>query len=118
MKLYLEPIVEELEDGSIRTTLTKATPKNIDERIRNLEGFKKANFDIERITQIVRISNSSDEASEMLRKEFKLTRPQAKFMINVTLDELSTCCAPNAWQVEIDKLKALKKIVEKYEEEY
>ena len=112
MKLYLEPIVEELEDGSIRTTLIKATPKNIDERIRNLGGFKKANFDVDRIIKIIRKSNSSDEASEMLRKEFKLTRPQAKFMINVTLEELSIYCAPKAWQEEIDKWKALKKLVE------
>ena len=111
MKLYLEPIVEELEDGSIRTTLIKATPKNIDERIRNLGGFKKANFDIEKIVEIVRNAGSSDEAAEMLREEFKLTRPQAKFMVNVTLDELSDYCVPQAWQEEVDKLKALKDFV-------
>lgn len=111
MKLYLEPIVEELEDGSIRTTLIKATPKNIDERIRNLGGFKKANFDIEKIVEIVRNTGSSYEAAEMLRKEFKLTYPQAKFMVSVTLDELSIYCAPNAWHVEIDKLESLKKLV-------
>lgn len=118
MKLYLEPIVEEREDGTINLTLIKATPKNIDERIRNLGGFKKANFEIDKIVEIVRNTDSSDEATEMLRKEFKLTRPQAKFMINVTLDELASYCAPNAWQVEIDDLKSLKKLVEKYEEEY
>lgn len=112
MKIYLDPIVEECEDGTINVTLIKATPNNIDERIRNLGGFKKANFDVDRITKIIRKSNSSDEASEMLRKEFKLIRPQAKFMINVTLDELATFCAPNAWQEEIDKLNALKKLVE------
>lgn len=118
MKLYLDHFVEELEDGSIRTTLIKATPQNIDERIRNLVGFKKANFDIDKIVEIVRNTGSSDEAAETLRKEFKLTRPQARFMINVTLDELSTYCAPNAWHVEIDKLKSLKKLVEKDVEEY
>jgi DNA gyrase/topoisomerase IV subunit A len=111
MKLYLDPIVEEWEDGTINVTLIKATPKNIDERIRNLGGFKKANFDIENIVEIVRNTGSSDEAAEMLRKEFKLTHPQANFMVNVTLDELSTCCAPKAWQNEIGKLKALKKLV-------
>lgn len=51
MKLFFDPIVEELEDGLIRTTLIKATPKNIDERIRNLVGFKKAQFDIDKIVQ-------------------------------------------------------------------
>lgn len=31
MKLYLDPIVEELEDGSIRTTLIKALKKLVEE---------------------------------------------------------------------------------------
>ena len=111
MKIYLDPIVEEKEDGTICTTLIRATPKNIDERIRNLSGFKKAQYDIEKILKIIRAANSDDEAEKILHDTFKLTRSQAHFMINTTIEEVAFYCNPKRLQVEINNRKALKMIV-------
>ena len=115
MNIYLEPIVEELEDGTIRTTLIKATPKIIVKRISNLEGFKKINFDIEKVVSMIRdIGFSNDDFAKkwLLRTKFKLTQAQAEFMVNaIKNDAASIYCNPKEWQDEIDKWKALKKIV-------
>lgn len=116
MKLYLDSIVEELEDGSIRTTLIKATPKNIDERIRNLEGFKKVNFDIGKVVNMIRdLGFSNDDAAKitLLCMKFKLTRAQAQFIVNAIKNDAENIhFSPKGWQEEIEKLKALKKLVE------
>lgn len=111
MKIYLDPIVDEQEDGSICTILFRATPSRIDERIKDLEGFRKAKFDIDKIVNVIRCASSSDEAEEQIRKKFKLTHSQARFMINATIDEMAIYCNPDRWQEEVEKWKALKKLV-------
>ena len=111
MKIFMEPIVDVLENGTVNTVVIRATPSMVENRIKNLDGFKKAKFDFDKIVDIIQGVTSIEDAIKQLRKEFGLTHTQANFMLNVSIKELSVFCNPEEWQIEVGKWKALKELV-------
>lgn len=116
MKVYMDPIVDVGKDGTICTIIFPATPRLIDERIKNLEGFKKAKYNIDKIVEIVRGAISTDDAEEKLYKTFKLTHSQANFMIKTTFDDMVQYCCKDFLLEEIEKWKVLRDLVDESDE--
>ena len=111
MKIFMEPIVNVLENGTVNAVVLRATPKMVENRIKNLHCFKKAKFDIDKIVDMIQSATSIEEAIRQCRKEFGLTHTQANFMLNVSIEELSVYCNPEEWRIEVGKWKALKELV-------
>lgn len=111
MKLYLEPTIDHSRDGTYFTMMQRVTPQLIDDRIKRLNGFKKARFDIDKIVSIVRNSSSKQDAEDSLRKAFKLTAPQAYFILNATIEEMEIYCNKKKWEEEVSRWLVLKELL-------
>lgn len=112
MKIYLEPDVDNGSDGTYFALVQRVTPRLIDDRIKRLNGFKKAKFDVEKILSTIRNSASKEDSEYNLRKKFKLTAPQAHFMLNATIDEMSIYCNKDKWEAEVARWSALKELLQ------
>ena len=111
MKLFIEPIIDKGVDGTCFTMVHRVTPQLIDDRIRRLNGFKKAKFDLEKIVSIIRGSSSEQDAEDALRKTFRLTAPQANFVLEASFEDLPLYCNREKWEAEISRWMALKELI-------
>ncbi len=87
------------------TRRTKYFLKKAEKRLHIVEGLLKAVKDIDRVIEIVRGSQTADEAKTKLVEEFELTPTQAQAVLDLRLQRL-TSLETKALEEEAEKLKA------------
>ena len=107
MNIYSKPKVSITEDGTIEITCARLTPSCINELIENMDGYRKANFDFSMITETISNANGKEEGEAALRKKFKLTHSQARFMTEASIEETIDYCNNDMWKKTIDKYRSL-----------
>ncbi|MEO2152978.1 MAG: DNA gyrase subunit A [Aquificota bacterium] len=86
------------------TRRTKYFLRKAEKRLHIVEGLLKAVSDIDRVIEIVRNSQTADEAKTRLVEEFNLTPTQAQAVLDLKLQRL-TSLETKALQEEAQKLK-------------
>lgn len=87
------------------TRRTQYELRRAEERAHILEGLKIALDNIDEVIRIIRASKTVDEASKNLQKTFKLTEIQAKAILDMRLQKLTSLEVKKI----VDELKELKK---------
>jgi DNA gyrase subunit A len=89
------------------TRRTQYELRKAEERAHILEGLKIALDNIDEVISIIRSSKTPDEAGTRLRKKFKLSEIQAKAILDMRLQRLTSLEVKKI----VDELKELKKLI-------
>ncbi len=96
-----------LHRKNVVTRRTQYELRKAEERAHILEGLKIALDNIDEVIQIIRGSKNAEEAGKKLIKRFKLTEIQAKAILDMRLQRLTSLEV----QKIVEELKALQKLI-------